>query len=157
MPKPEHGIDSAAFRTPLWKYVQRSRLGVFLSSPLIYLCLIPFVLLDACISLYQGVCFPIYGVPRVQRRHYFVYDRGRLKYLNLLERLNCIYCSYANGVAGYVTEITARTEQHWCPIKHKKDAARHHDRYATFLPYGDAQTYRERIEEVRRNFRNLPG
>jgi hypothetical protein len=145
------------FRTPLWRYVRHSRLGAMLSAPLIYLCVIPFALLDLCISLYQGVCFPIYGIPRVPRARYFIYDRGRLKYLNLLERLNCVYCSYANGVIGYVAEIAARTEQHWCPIKHSQKLEHPRERYESFLPYGDAQAYRERIEDVRRNFRDLPG
>ena len=34
--------------------------------------------------------------------------------------INCIYRSYANGLCSYVTEVAARTEQHWCPIKHAR-------------------------------------
>jgi hypothetical protein len=163
-PPPEQSVTESQqslphehFRTPLWSYIRKCRLGVAISAPLIYICFFPFALLDLFISLYQGVCFPIYGIPRVPRTRYFLYDRGRLKYLNLLERVNCIYCSYANGVTGYVTEIAARTEQHWCPIKHSKNLEHLHPRYEGFLPFGDAKAYRERIEEVRRNFRNLPG
>ena len=36
------------------------------------------------------------------------FDRGGLKYLNLLERLNCAYCSYGNGVLAYGVEVAAR-------------------------------------------------
>ena len=138
----------------LW-YVSHARWAVVLSSPLLYLCFAPFVLLDACASLYQAVCFPIYGIPKVSRKDYIVYDRVKLRYLNLLERLNCLYCSYANGVAPYVAEIAARTEQHWCPIQHSKHPKVQHSRYQHFLNYGDGHGYAERSEEVRRDFRDL--
>ena len=125
------------------------------TAPLIYACLVPFLLLDAAISLYQRVCFPIYGIPRVLRGNHFLFDRGKLRYLNLIERMHCLYCSYANGVASYVAEVAARTEQHWCPIKNKIHFHRPYSRQDRFLHYGDAEAYRERIEEVRRDFRDL--
>ena len=77
----------------LLSYVLHSRLLVVLTMPLIHLCIVPFVALDPFVTVYQAACFPIYGIPRVDRRTYIVFDRGRLAYLNLLERLNCIYCS----------------------------------------------------------------
>ena len=115
----------------LW-YVSHARWAVALSSPLLYLCILPFVLLDAFASLYQSVCFPIYGIPKVVRKDYIVFDRAKLRYLNALERLNCLYCSYANGVAPYVAEIAARTEQHWCPIQHERVPKVPHSRYPRF-------------------------
>jgi hypothetical protein len=142
-------------KTPLCLYLQHSRLLAALSAPLIYLCLIPFLLLDILISLYQAICFPIYGIPRVQRARYFIFDRGRLMYLNGLERLNCIYCSYANGLIAYTAEIAGRTEQHWCPIKHAHEIPAQHSRYEHFLTYGDAAAYRGRLEEVRVGFHDL--
>ena len=45
--------------------------------------------------------------------------------------------------------VAARTEQYWCPIKHARPIPPH-DRYAEFLDYGDAEGYRERLEEMRR-------
>ena len=90
---------------------------------MIYGCLILFVLLDAAISLSQFVCFPIYKIPTVSRKGHFIFDRGKLRYLNLLERVHCLYCSYANGVASYVAEIAARTEQHWCPSNIRRTIA----------------------------------
>jgi hypothetical protein len=84
-----------------------------------------------------------------------VFDRGKLKYLNLLERLNCLYCSYTNGLLAYVSEISGRTEQHWCPIQHHRHPETTHSRYTRFLPYGDAQTYRERNENTRRDFDDI--
>src|ERR1035441_101694 len=68
-----------------------------------------YLLLDASVALYQFVCFPIYGIPKVPRKDYLVFDRGVLAYLNTIEKVGCIYCSYANGLLALITEIAART------------------------------------------------
>jgi hypothetical protein len=121
----------------------------------IYVGLFPFLFLDLFIVMYQGVCFPLYGIPKVKREDYFVFDRGHLKYLNLVERLNCAYCSYANGLFAYVTEVAARTEQHWCPIKHARRLRAPHTRYSRFIDYGDARRYQQQVETVRSDFVDL--
>jgi hypothetical protein len=136
-------------------YLLHSRALAILTAPLVYSCFVPFVLLDAVVTLYQSVCFPVYGVPRVRRRAYLVFDRGRLQYLNAFERFNCIYCSYSNGLIAYVAEVAARTEQHWCPIKHAQQLRAPHSRYAKFLAYGDAESYRQKLEQMRRDFSDL--
>jgi hypothetical protein len=141
--------------TALWRYLLKARVSVVATAPVLYACLLPFLLLDLFISLYQAVCFRIYGIPKVTRGNFFMFDRGKLPYLNLLERLNCVYCSYANGVLAYVAEIAARTEQYWCPIKHEHDPGKTHSRYPRFLPYGDARDYRARSEELRVAFDDL--
>ncbi len=142
-------------RTPLWRYLLDARPLAILTAPLIYLCLIAFVFLDLSVSLYQAICFPVYGIPKAKRSDYLIFDRGALLYLNVLERFNCIYCSYANGLIAYVMEIVGRTEQHWCPLKHARKAAAQHSRYNWFLPYGDANAYRAKIEDVREAFQDL--
>lgn len=139
----------------LWHYIRHSRRAVALAAPLIYAGWVPFLLLDLFLSVYQAVCFPIFGIPKVRRRDFIVFDRGRLRYLNMLERINCVYCSYANGLAAYFTEIAGRTEQHWCPIKHSRHPVAQHSRYPRFLPFGDARTYHKRLEEVRRAFDDI--
>ncbi len=144
-----------ALRTPVWTYIRQARLSVILTAPLIYLCLVPFVLLDIAMSAYQAVCFPIYGIPKVQAADYFIFDRSKLLYLNSIERLNCACCSYANGLIAYAGEIAGRTEQYWCPIKHAHQSAAPHSRYQQFLPFGDASAYRDQSEGVRRHFRDL--
>jgi hypothetical protein len=58
-----------------------------------------------------------------------VIDRHRLGYLNPVQKLNCVFCGYGNGVIAYAREITARTEQYWCPIKHALKVKGSHDRY----------------------------
>ena len=142
-------------KTSLVRYVLHSRFFAILTAPFIYACIIPFVLLDLFISTYQSVCFPVYGIPKARRRDYMAIDRNKLRYLNAVEGLNCMYCSYANGLLAYVVEIAGRTEQHWCPIRHARRIQHAHDRYSHFLPYGDAAAYRKKIEEVRCDFNDL--
>ncbi len=104
--------EQRKFKQRLSSYIRNARLLVVLSAPAIYLGIIPFCLLDLFLAFYQVTCFPVYGIPKVRRADYIVFDRGSLKYLNLLERLNCAYCSYANGLLAYGTEVAARTEHH---------------------------------------------
>jgi len=107
-----------------------------------YALLLPIALLDVMASFYQWTSFAIYGIRRVRRADYVALDRHRLGYLNAIEKLNCLYCGYANGVLAYVREIASRTEQYWCPIKHAKLIRSAHRRYAGFLEYGDAKGYK---------------
>lgn len=144
-------------KTSLVRYVLHSRILAILTAPFIYACIIPFALLDLFVSMYQAVCFPVYGIPKARRRDYMSIDRNKLRYLNALEGLNCMYCSYANGLLAYVVEISGRTEQHWCPIRHARRIQNAHDRYAHFIPYGDASAYREGIDKVRDDFKDLKG
>ena len=72
-----------------------------------------------------------------------------------LERLNCVYCGYVNGLIAYIQEIAARSEQYFCPIKHARTIGDIHSRYKNFLEYGDAEEYRKNIEKVRRDFDDL--
>jgi hypothetical protein len=71
-----------------------------------------------------------------------VVDRHRLAYLNTIEKLNCVYCGYGNGVIAYAHEVIARTEQYWCPIRHARRVHGAHERYPDFFDYGDAEAYR---------------
>lgn len=144
-------------KTSLAHYILHSRLLAIVTAPFIYAVIIPFVLLDLFVSVYQTVCFPVYGIPKARRRDYVAIDRNKLRYLNALEGLNCLYCSYGNGVLAYGVEIAGRTEQHWCPIKHARRVQNTHDRYSHFLPYGDAPAYREEIETIRNDFKDLKG
>lgn len=121
------------------------------SAPFIYGMFVPLVLFDFALSLYHSVCFRLYGIPLVRRQDYIVIDRHRLAYLNAIEKLNCVYCGYANGVIAYAREISARTEQYWCPIKHARKILGTHQRYTGFVPFGDGETYQEKLPELRRS------
>jgi len=133
-------------------YVYDSGLMIVLTIPVIWLALIPAALMDAAICLYQLVCFPVYGIPRVKRSDYVIMDRHKLRYLNWIEKLNCFYCSYFNGLLAFVTEVAARTEQYWCPVRHARPMKAVHSRYRHFFGYGDAQAYRKGLAEVRKRF-----
>ena len=136
-------------RKNLLPYLLGAHPLVMLTSPVIYAGIVPFLVLDFFVSVFQAVCFPIYGIAKVRRAYYFVFDRHHLAYLNALEKLNCAYCSYANGLIAYAREIAARTEQYWCPIKHARRVIGTHARYALFDDYGDAEGYQERLTKLR--------
>ena len=137
-------------------YILEGDLFSLLTAPVIYSLLLPLVLLDFWVTLYQSVCFPIYGMTRVPRRRYFAIDRHKLAYLNGIEKVHCTFCSYANGLIAYVREVAARTEQYWCPIKHARVIPAPHQRYPVFLDYGDAPGYRNELPTLRHAMR-APG
>jgi hypothetical protein len=138
-----------AARESLASFLAKTRIMVVLTAPAIYALIIPFALLDIFVSVYQAVCFPVYGIPKVPRRDYIVIDRQHLAYLNGLQKLNCIYCGYANGLIGWVREVASRTEAYWCPIKHARRIAEPHLRYPGFVDFGDEIEFQERVEAQR--------
>ncbi|MEQ1947194.1 MAG: hypothetical protein ABL995_08395 [Bryobacteraceae bacterium] len=138
-----------------WKQICNAGLVVVLTTPLLYVCLIPLLILDAAVTFYQWVCFPLYGIPTVRRSDYLIFDRGKLPYLNVLERVGCIYCSYANGLLSYATEIAGRTEQYFCPIRHQRAVKHPHSRYPHFLPFGNASAYRAHAGKVAKAYQDL--
>jgi hypothetical protein len=121
----------------------------YLTAPIIYGMAVPLVIFDICVTFYQLTCFPIYGISRVRRSDYIVFDRRHLAYLNIIEKFDCLYCSYGNGLVAYATEILARTEQYFCPIKHAQKVAGTHARYQYFLDFGDAADLHKKFEEIR--------
>ena len=139
----------------LLRYVLGSRPLILLTAPVIYSMVLPLLLLDLLFSLYQLICFPVYGIVKVRRSDYLIFDRNQLAYLNLVERLNCAYCSYGNGVIAYAREIAARTEQYWCPIKHARRMQGAHARYPEFVDYGDAEAYRSELAALRKALREI--
>jgi len=140
-------------RLGMAKFLGRTSPAVVLTAPVIYSLIVPFAIVDAWVSAYQAICFRAYRIPQVRRRDYIAFDRDRLGYLNLIERLNCTYCAYANGVVAYVREVASRTEQYWCPIKHAVKVSEPHQRYYEFLEFGDAEGYRARLDEFRERLR----
>ena len=96
-------------KTGLWAYIKRANILIVLTAPVIYSLLIPLVILDLFLFVFQAVCFPAYGIKRVKRSDYVVFDRHHLAYLNLIEKINCAFCSYANGLIAYAREIASLT------------------------------------------------
>lgn len=140
-------------RTRLLNYMFSSPLLVAVTAPVVYSLLIPFAVVDLWVSIYQAICFRVYRIPQVHRGRYMNFDRNGLPYLNALEKLNCAYCSYVNGVIAYVGEVASRTEQYWCPIKHTRRVVGAHARYDGFENFGDGDGYRRHLEDLRASMR----
>lgn len=142
-----------AIRTGLLTFLRHSPLATLIVAPAVYGLILPLVLLDVGVYVFQLVCFTAWGMERVRRSDYVIVDRHRLAYLNGIEKLNCAYCGYANGVIAYAREAASRSEQYWCPIKHALRVRAPHQRYRRFVNYGDAEGFRTRLEELRREVR----
>jgi hypothetical protein len=115
---------------------------MILTTPVIYSLLVPVALLDLFVMTYQAICFPVYKIPKVRRRDYLIFDRHHLAYLNIIEKINCAYCSYANGAIAFAREVASRTEVYWCPIKHARRVLGPHPYYQGFADFGDAEGFR---------------
>jgi hypothetical protein len=143
-----HELHSRLKRNVL-RRVMTDRPQNFITGPVIYAMAIPLAILDFFVTLYQASCFPIYGIAKVRRADYIVFDRHQLGYLNWFERFHCEYCAYATGLIAYAGEITARTEQYFCPIKHARKILGTHARHERFLAYGDSADYHAKLEAFR--------
>ena len=107
-----------------FRWLVTNRPQNLLTGPIIYGMIIPMMMLDLFVSFYQAACFPIYGVVKVRRRDYIVFDRHQLEYLNFIEKFHC-------------------------PIKHAHKIHGTHKRYLGFLDYGDAADYEKKLEAFR--------
>jgi hypothetical protein len=138
-----------AIKTRVSRYLSQANPLVILTAPVIYSLLIPIALLDIFVIIYQAICFPVYKIPQVRRRDYLIFDRHHLAYLNIIEKINCAYCSYANGAISFAREVAARTEVYWCPIKHARRILGPHPHYQGFADFGDADEYRKQLNSMR--------
>ncbi len=128
------------------KFRNKFRLG--LSSPFIYGMIVPFVFFDFSLEIYHNVCFRLYKIPLVKRSKYIKIDRHKLSYLDPIEKLNCSYCGYANGLVNYAVKICADTEKFWCGIKHKKDKNFDEpDYHKDFVDYGDEDEFKSKYKK----------
>ena len=138
-----------AIKTRASRYLIDASPLIVLTAPVIYSLLIPIALADLWVMAYQAICFPIYKIPKVRRRDYLVFDRHHLGYLNIIEKINCAYCSYCNGAIAFVREVAARTEVYWCPIKHARRVLGPHPHYQGFADFGDAEGFRAKQDQMK--------
>ena len=123
-----------------------------ITTPLIFAPLIPILALDFFATLYMHLAFPLYGLEKIKRNEYIRLDRHKLKYLNLGQKIYCMYCGYANGFLYYASAIAGRTEDYWCAIRHeeiKKFKLQPHQ--ADFVEFGDAQGYQDNPSGYKRH------
>jgi len=133
----------------IFKWLSESKPRNVASAPVIYAMIVPFSLMDLGITIYQSICFPLYRIPKVDRKRFIAIDRHQLSYLNSIEKFNCIYCGYVNGLIAYAREIVARTEQYWCPVKHARKILDPHRRYARFADFGNSEEFHEHVTRMR--------
>lgn len=120
-----------------------------LSTPFIYGMAPVMLVFHLCLEIYHRVAFYLYDIKYVDMKDHFVFDRFAKKELNTLQKLNCIYCEYGNGLASYIQEIIGKTEAYWCPLKHKKHIKNPHSYYDSFMEYDtcDFSTKRDTIRD----------
>jgi len=120
-----------------------------LSMPFIYGMIFPAFYWHIGIEIYHQICFRLYGIPLVNHKEYFVNDRQLLSWLNWIERVNCMYCSYVNNLIRYSAEIGGRTERYWCPIKYYRRIENAHSQYSKFIEKSDPKVMRQQWLELK--------
>lgn len=136
-------------KTGVFVWLRKSELRNVVSAPFIYAMLIPFIFLDLFLFVYQSVCFPLYRIPKVKRANFIILDRHQLGYLNIIERMNCMYCGYVDGLLAYSRQILSRTETYWCPIKHARKVLDPHRRYSQFSDFGEGEAFETHVGAMR--------
>ena len=115
-----------------------------ISIPFIWLPILTVIPMHIAVWLYQSICFRLYGIKLVKLGDYVSFDREKLRYLSTIDKINCAYCSYANGIFGYVAEIGHRTEYYWCGIKHKNQPDNPAFAYQSkFAAYGNKEDFQQ--------------
>ena len=142
------------FRIPAWKYAIPVNIRHVLSLPFIYMMIVPTVILDLFLTIYNWIALPLFHIPVVRRREIIVYDRQFLDYLNWIQKIHCIYCTYVNGVFAYAVEIGGRTERYWCPIKAADKPQVHNNWYKDYADYGNPEEWHEKFNKAEA-FENL--
>ena len=137
------------YKISLWRTLSFFQFRFLLAAPFIYGMIVPTVFLHIFLEIYQQTVFRLCHIPRVRHRDHFFFDRRYLAYLNVLEKVNCCYCSYYNGLISYAREIGGKTERYWCPIKHAKRVWDPHGEYEHFFEYLDAEGYRKNRVKLR--------
>lgn len=142
-----------AIKKGIKRYIFDSNFATVITAPFIYGMIIPFAFLDLSLFIYQATCFSAWQLPKVKRSNYIIIDRQHLAYLNGIEKINCMFCGYCNGLISYLREITSVTEQYWCPIKHAQRLRDQHEYYKNFVEYGDAEGFKRESEPLRQALR----
>ncbi len=132
----------------IFESIFSARVREVLSIPFIYAMIVPAVFLDIFLFIYQNTAIRLYKIPLVKRSDYITFDRKELDYLNSIQKINCLYCSYVNWLFSYAVEVGWRTEKYWCPIKSAKKMKTSHDWQKYFADYWDAEWFRECFHSI---------
>lgn len=131
------------YKKSLLKTIFWAKIRFIISIPFIYWMIIPAIILDIFIFIYQNTAIRLYWIPLVKRSDFIVYDRRHLVYLNLIQKVNCLYCSYVNWLFSYAVEVGWRTEKFWCPIKNATKVKWWHTWQKYFVDYWDVDWFKD--------------
>lgn len=67
--------EPRALRMKVSHFLAQSSFGATVNAPVIYSLILPLVLVDIWVGLYQAVRIQAYGIARVRRADYIVFDR----------------------------------------------------------------------------------
>ena len=100
----EHGVleTQRKLRVSAARLFAESKVVSWLTAPVIYSLIVPLAIVDLWVSFNQAICFRESRIERVRRSDFILFDRRHLGYLNRFEALNCMFCSYAHGLIGFV-------------------------------------------------------
>lgn len=111
------------------KKLHSNRILLPFATIVIYTMILPVVILDIAITVYQTVYFSIMGIPKIKKKEYIRMERWDLKKLTLWQKINCVYCEYANGVLAWAKAVGNQTEVYSCAIRHRHALKEHeHER-----------------------------
>lgn len=145
----ERRRKNKSFKKSLIESFFWARVREILSIPFIYAMIIPAIILDIFLFIYQQTAIRLYGIPLTKRSDYIKFDRRHLDYLNILQKVNCLYCSYVNGLFSYAVEVAGRTEKYWCPIKSASKKSWWHDWEEFFADYGDPEEFKKVFQSLK--------
>jgi len=131
------------YKKSAWDSLFSATVREIISFPFIWMMLIPAFFLDLCLFIYQNTAIRLYKIPLAKRSDYIVFDRSQLAYLNWIQKIDCIYCSYFNGLMQYSVEVAWRTEKYWCPIKHATKKHWTHNWEIYFAEYWDSKEFKK--------------
>jgi len=123
------------------EYLERQeRKRQFIASmPFIYMMFPIAMIFDFFLEIYHQVCFRLYEIELVPRENYIKLDRHKLSKLKLMQKVNCTYCGYFNGLMGYATKVAGETEKYWCGINHAPEKGfvtpEHHEKFEDYDKY----------------------
>lgn len=120
-----------------------------ISTPFIYGMLIPMIIFHILIELYHRIVFSLYDIEYVDYKQHFIFKRYKLNKLTLLQKINCIYCEYGNGLASYIKSIIGKTEVYWCPIKNGRNKNFTHEYYNKFIDVDNVENFEFHRENMR--------
>ncbi len=146
-----------SLKLPLWRPITSTNLRQIIAIPFILGMIFPAIVLDIGITIYQAIAFSLYDIPKVKRSDYIIYERRFLDYLNFQHKLQCLYCSYVNGLFAYSVEIAARTERYWCPLKAAHKPRFSHDWYKDFADYGNPEEWKDKFSDESKAFKDVYG